>query len=99
MRYLILIADYTQSCIHDDFSGPLRLADLSLPTEIVTQLEQWNERYKAIIPLSDKDRIKQLQLIHDLDKQGLLLSSQLQNILNAKVKYFSEGLLQYLSPK
>jgi hypothetical protein len=96
MKYITLIADYTQSCIKDDYRGSIDLDNLQLPLSIIAQLNQWNEKYKTIIPLSQDARAIRMNLINELDKEGIELAEKLRILLDAKVRYFSEGLLQYL---
>lgn len=96
MKYITLIADYTQSCLHDDYIGPLELNELDLPAEIIKQLIQWNDRYKSIIRLSQEERAGHITFINMLDKEGLELSEKLRILLDAKVRYYSEGLLRYI---
>lgn len=96
MKYITLTASYTQSCVQDDFNGPIELNDLKLPVKILEQLDEWNNRYKSIIPLSREERSLRMATINALDKEGLELSEKLRILLDAKVRYYSEGLLRYL---
>ncbi len=97
MKYITLIADYTQSCVHDDYMGSLELNELDLSPEIIKQLIQWNDRYKSIIRLSQEERAGRITFINMLDKEGLELSEKLRILLEAKVRDYSEGLLGYIS--
>ncbi len=98
MRYLIIIPDYTGSCIKDEFIGQIDIEKLELPQDYVEELSSWHESYRLIIPLSDEERVAHKGRIEELDKQGLVLSKKLKKLMSggAKVRYFSEGLLKYL---
>ncbi len=72
------------------------LDDLRFPCNIVTQLNQWNDQYKSIMSLSEEERAKRMDVINALDKEGLELSEKLRVLLDARVRYFSEGLLKYI---
>ncbi len=98
MKYLTIIPDYTGSCIKDDFTGQIEIEELGLPQDFIDEISSWHESYKIIIPLSDAQRLAQMEEIEKLDKKGLKLSQKLTKLLlgGAKVKYFSEGLMKYL---
>ncbi len=98
MRYLTIMPDYTGSCIKDDYTGQIDIEDLELPQGYIDEISFWHESYRAIIPLSDEQRLARKGEIEDLDKQGLELSRKLTDLVSggAKVKYFSEGLMKYL---
>jgi hypothetical protein len=98
MRYLTVMPDYTQSCIKDDFDGYLELGELGIPQDFIDEVTEWHSVYREIIPLDDASRKSVMEQIDELDKQGLEIAKRLQTIIpgEAKVKYFSEGKLEYL---
>jgi hypothetical protein len=98
MKYLILAPDYTGSCIQDEFEGEVPLEELLIPKEIADELTIWHIAYREIIPLAEKERDRRLNQIEKLDAQGLKLAKKLEELIpgGAKIKYFSEGKLQYL---
>ncbi len=99
MRYLTIAPDYTQSCIQDDFNGPVDPIDLNLPPDLIEKINLWHSAYKAIIPLEQKERNIRMKEIEALDTEGLMIANQLMQAISegAKVRYYSEGKLQYLN--
>ena len=93
MRYLTLMTDYTGFCIQDDFEGQIDCLELELDKEFCTELEQWNDDYKVIIPLDCDERSRLSDIIKALDDRGIFLAKKLADTIQggAKVKYFSEG--------
>ena len=98
MRYIILIPNYTGSCVQDEFGGEIELENLHLPTHVFKKIIAWHNAYKKIIPLSLEERERKKEEIEELDVQGIELAKSLKNLIRggAKVKYFSEGKLRYL---
>lgn len=98
MKYLIIMPDYTQSCIVDEFNGRIDLKKLNLPESLFQEFEDWHYRYRKIIPLSDEQRKKHKEEIEKLDNQGLKLGLKLKEFMSEeiKIKYFSEGTLKFL---
>ena len=98
MKYLTLIPDYTGSCIQDDYNGRIELSELNLPGDLIGEIEIWHELYRAIIPLSEEQRLNKLQTIEQLDLQGLQLAKKISQLIpgGAKVRYYSEGKYKYL---
>ena len=98
MKYLTIIPDYTSSCIKDDFVGQIDIKKLGLPQDYLEALSAWHESYRAIIPWNDEQRKRKKGEIRSLDEQGLVFSRQLSYLVpgGAKVRYFSEGLMQYI---
>ena len=98
MKYLIVAPEYTGSCIHDEFVGDINIEDLNLAPALIEEFTEWNEEYKKIIPLEEEERKKMAHEIERLDKKGVELSKTLVSIPGgAKVKYFSEGKMEYIS--
>ncbi|CAB4363791.1 MAG: hypothetical protein F2772_11390 [Actinobacteria bacterium] len=100
MRYLTLTADYTESPLRDDFTGSLVPEEVGVPWELGDRLRSWNDRYRAVIPLGPDERNQAdvLKLISELDTEGLGLVSEVAAAVgDAKIRYFSEGHLRYLS--
>ena len=99
MRYLIIAADYTGIQIQDELKGVISLESLKLPNELINELNFWNNDYKKIMPLSVEERREQEELINNLDSRGLKLVEKIKNSIHepSKIKYYSEGRLQYLN--
>ena len=68
-------------------------------SELINELNFWNNDYKEIIPLSVEERREQEELINNLDSRGLKLVEKIKNSIHepSKIKYYSEGRLQYLN--
>jgi len=98
MKYIILMPDYTGSCIRDEFGEEINLKSLNLPKYILNEINTWHNEYRKIIPLDMKERSQKIEEIEKLDSQGLELARNLQKLIpgGAKVKYFSEGKLKYI---
>lgn len=100
MRYLTLIADYTQSPLRDDFVGTVIPEEVGLPWELGERIRDWNRRYRAVIPVEVGERAcgPVSELIDKLDEEGLRLSAEIAAALDeVKVRYYSEGRLRYVS--
>ena len=99
MRYLTLVADYTQSPLRDDYIGTVVPEELGLSWEFGDQLRDWNDRYRAVFPLEMVERrsVSVSALIDALDQEGLRLAGEIRDTLeDVKVRYYSEGLLRYI---
>ena len=98
MRYLTIASDYTGSCIMDDFQGQVDCLELQLDEEFCKELDEWNANYKVIILLDMEERDQRCDEIKMLDERGMYLAKKLANAIQggAKVKYYSEGKLEYL---
>lgn len=98
MRYLTIMPDYTGSCIRDDFAGEVDLLGLGLPSEYVEKVNSWHITYREIIPLDEAERAALSEKIKDLDYKGIELAKKLMELIggDAKVRYFSEGLLTFI---
>ena len=96
----MLSADYLELSLQDEQAGPARIDKLGLPTPLVQELRDWNERYQPIIPRDIAERSSNAvsMLIGSLDQEGLTLADRIADALGgrAKVRYYSEGLLRYL---
>lgn len=101
MRYLTIAADYTDSALRDDFQGPIDPETLGLPTQLSEELRMWNDEYRRVIPLDENERQQPeiAALIRRLDGRGQELAEDVASALlhNAKVRYYSEGHLRYVS--
>lgn len=98
MKYIVLMPDYTGSCVRDEFEGEISVESLNLPEHILNEITTWHNAYRKIIPLSKEEREQRKEEIEKLDAQGLELAKSLKNLIpgGAKVKYFSEGKLKYI---
>ena len=98
MKYLIIMPDYTTSCLRDAFEGPIKVEELKLPREFIRELSYWHDLYRKIIPLDDEARAMRIEEIERLDNKGLELAKKLKDLVpgGAKVKYYSEGKSQFL---
>lgn len=98
MRYLTLAADYREVSIRDETAGALGLDELGLPEDLVADLAAWNDRYQPVIPAGvDQRRVDPMaSLIAELDRAGIRLAERLSDSIgdDAKVRYYSEGLLR-----
>lgn len=100
MRYLTLSADYTQSALRDDTLGHVVPEEIGLPWELGDKIRNWSDRYRSVIPLSPDKRAEAgtAELIASLDEEGLSLATGIVDVLeDVKVRYFSEGLLRYVT--
>ena len=98
MKYIVLMPDYTGSCIRDEFEGEIAMESLNLPKKTFNEITIWHNAYRKIIPLSKEEREQKIEEIEKLDAQGLEFAKSLKTLIpgGAKVKYFSEGKLKYL---
>ena len=98
MRYIVLMPDYTGSCVRDEFGEEIKLESLNLPKNILDEINIWHEAYRKIIPLTMEERTQKIDDIEKLDVQGLKIANSLKKLIpgGAKVKYFSEGKLKYI---
>jgi hypothetical protein len=98
MRYLTLAADYGEVSLRDEEAGAITGRELGLPSDLVADLTAWNERYQQVIPTdNDQRRAEPLaSLIDELDRAGVDLAERIADAIDddAKVRYFSEGLLR-----
>jgi len=99
MKYMVLMPDYTGSCLRDEFEGELNIDELGLSTQIINELKNWHNKYRKIIPLSMEEREAVVERIEELDRNGINIAKKLEIEVKdgAKVRYFSEGKLKYLS--
>lgn len=99
MRYFVLAADHLESSLRDEQTGPVTIDELALTTTLVGELSYWNERYQTIIPreVAERSSPSASALIDSLDSEGLKLADRIDAELEgeAKVRYYSEGLLKY----
>jgi hypothetical protein len=98
MRYLTLMADYTQSGLRDDHVGAVVPEEVGLSGDLGDRIRAWNERYRAVIPLDEMARTERqaAELIEELDRLGLSLVEEIAEYPEIKVRYFSEGHLRYV---
>lgn len=100
MRYLTLAADYRHLSLRDEQAGAVDLEELPIPRDLVDDLVGWNDRYQRVIPMEMDQRraAPAAAQIEELDRLGLALAARLADALpdEAKVKYYSEGLLRHL---
>lgn len=98
MRYLRLAADYGEVSLRDEQTGAQRPSELGLPSDLVADITAWNERYQQVIPADvDERRAEPMAtVIHELDRDGIELAARIADALadDAKVSYYSEGLLR-----
>jgi hypothetical protein len=98
MRYLTLAADYGEVAIRDEQRGAVTAAELQLPDDLTADIVAWNDRYRLIIPADVEERGVEpmASLIRELDDVGRQLAERISDAVEgeAKVKYYSEGLLR-----
>lgn len=101
MTYFVLAAGYLELSLRDEQMGSVRIDELGLTTTLVGELSCWNERYQTIIPrdVAERSSPSASALIESLDIEGLKLADRIAAALEGevKVRYYSEGLLKYLS--
>lgn len=97
MRYLTFSADYMEPSLRDDDSDKPRPWDMLAP-QLKAEIVRWNDDYRPIVSMDLAQRKAMAELIDDLDARGLNLASRIAEKLGqAKVRYYSEGLLSYRS--
>lgn len=98
MRYLQVWADYMSTGLRDEFAGPIEPESLGLDDALSRWLRDWVSRYETITPLGDEERAARAEEIAALDREGMGIAAAIQDVLqgDAKVSYFSEGLLKKL---
>lgn len=96
MRWLILTADYN-SFLRDEFDGEFDYMDLNLPIGLVERIKKWHEGYSVIIPMDEDERLRMNNRIIELDRHGIELAKEIKRqLVEVKVRYYSEGLLRYI---
>jgi len=100
MKYLFLAADYMEPSVRDiDPHGQLDgffFYDLS--DELQAEIKTWNDDYQFVVPLELPERASIRRQIDELDARGLALAERVSEELSpSKIRYYSEGLLRYLS--
>ncbi|GAB3769473.1 hypothetical protein [Microlunatus parietis] len=100
MKYLTLAADYLEPSIRDDGSGEqISPGESGIPADLAQEIRSWNDRYQQVIPASTQQRETMKTEISELDQLGLDLAGRIAAALgDAKVRYYSEGLLRHLDP-
>lgn len=97
--YIVVWADLWSTGINE-YSTGLRLTqqNLAVPDDLWCQIQEWVKMYDPIISMTVRERLKNLEIIRELDKQGLELAELLRKLLkpDIRVSYHSEGLLHTL---
>lgn len=97
----MLSADYQEVSLRDDQEGQVDMHDLDLQAALVDEIVDWNSAYQSIIPASASERSSEplVSLIDSLDQTGLELADLIAAAVKGgvKVRYYSEGRLEYLS--
>lgn len=99
MKYLTMSSDYASSGIKDDFGREIQRRDLPVEDVLWERLSEWLEKYNKIIMMEAQERKENINLINRLDNEGMQLARDFKNNLGSeyKIRYYSEGLLKYLS--
>ena len=99
MKYLVITADYNTSGIKDEFEGTLDKGDIELSDELWSELESWVSAYQEIIPMTQEQRALEKDKIAKLDETGIAIKQKVSEHFNGevKIKYYSEGLLEYIA--
>ena len=101
MRYLTLSADCGEASLQDEATGPTTGSELGLPSDLVADLTAWNARYQSVIPADIDERRAgpMASLIDELDRTGIELAKRIADSIDdeAKVRYYSEGLLRHVT--
>ena len=97
MRYLTFSADHMEPGLRDDDSDNPRPWDMLTP-QLKAEILSWNNDYRPVVSMDLAQRKSTAELIEALDDRGLNLASRIAEELGqAKVRYYSEGLLSYRS--
>lgn len=88
-RYLKIVASWHGTGITNSLdSSELDVDELGLSSSFITDFRAWLERYESC----HEDRYSNLDLVAQLDRQGLEFCRRLKEELpGCKVQYFSEG--------
>jgi len=101
MRYLILDAHYGSTGIKSLIEGYLNKKELRLSYHLWAEIIDWRDDYASTLLMPSKkiEKASSLKKIYELDKRGVALIQQLLDELecNVKIRYYSEGMLGYLS--
>lgn len=91
-------ASYSGDCVRNEFGGEVDLNSLGVTVDTISNLVKWNSKYKQIMPMTREQRVEHHKLIKLLDSEGIELSYTLEAELSdsSKIKYYSEGLLQFV---
>lgn len=99
LRYLTVSADCLNLNIRDERYGSMSLNELGLSDELSAALVEWVGDYQVVIPMTAVERTVNASLIDELDREGTSLAERIQNEVGVpvKVRYYSEGRLEYMS--
>lgn len=98
MRYLTLSANYIEPHLRDEATGDSDIAFSSLSEALVQQILQWNRDYQPVVSLASGERQARSNEIDRLDEVGRVLARRVaEELAPAKVGYYSEGWLRYLT--
>lgn len=99
MRYITISADYDSTGIKDLNDGELDKEDLKVSSELWDDLKSWVHKYEPIIQMDKEQRQANIDLINQLDLRGIHLCKRFLTELKeqAKIEYFSEGLLKKIN--
>lgn len=91
-------ADYDSTGIMDEDGRRIKKGELNIPNHLWKELQIWTSDYQEVILWNSIERKKTKSKIFSLDNRGLHLTTTIQEILGDKyfVKYYSEGLMEYL---
>ena len=97
--YLSFMTSYNGTCLVDDYNNESTINDFNLPNKIIEKINDWNEKYSKIIPMSEDDRQIHNSEIEELDSEGIKICIDIKNAFSEeiKIRYFSEGKLKYLT--
>lgn len=94
--HIVVWADLWSTGIHERPPGRrITQQDLAIPDELWFQFQNWVKDYDPIIDMKSSERLKNLELIRELDSRGLELTTMLKELLGTEIQitYESEGLL------
>ena len=96
MNYLILHADYMSSGIRHEYGDQIPKYDNILSVKTWESIISWVNSYSPVVMMDELERKLSIDLINELDQEGLKIKNEIESQLNAKVKYYSEGFLKYI---
>jgi hypothetical protein len=98
MRYAVLSADCGEPSLRDDSGRDAQDVWRALSQSLRDDIAEWHEAYQVVIPMDMVQRTEKAALIQELDRRGLELADSTTGELHpAKVRYYSEGRLRYLT--
>ncbi len=91
MKYLVIDGMFRGTGIRDKYNGGYIVIDhLAIPIKVKEQINNWLADYQNEFFAGYKDELR----IQELDKVGIEIAKAIQKYLDAKVTYYSDGLMK-----